>query len=183
MHKTCNTFVEGHCGCGISHLNLRTLMGFLNGPFTASFFFIFVFSRQLTINVQYKYNSDDWIRTADLWCLKWPLYQLSHNHCPTLMLINCFQNYCADSHHFVSTTDLVCRRGRISQAWRGIGPLLRRLCRFDGKSGQHNRRCTSCYNSLHQGPRICPGKNAIDCMLCVLPFLRLRNNANKNESL
>ena len=26
--------------------------------------------------------SDDWIRTSDLWNWKWPLYQLSHNHCP-----------------------------------------------------------------------------------------------------
>ena len=26
--------------------------------------------------------ADDWIRTADLWHRKRPLYQLSHNHCP-----------------------------------------------------------------------------------------------------
>ena len=26
--------------------------------------------------------ADEWIRTVDLWCLKVPLYQLSHNHCP-----------------------------------------------------------------------------------------------------
>ena len=25
--------------------------------------------------------ADDWIRTADLWCRKQLLYQLSHNHC------------------------------------------------------------------------------------------------------
>ena len=31
--------------------------------------------------------ADDWIRTADLWCRKQPLYQLSHNHCPVL---SCF---------------------------------------------------------------------------------------------
>ena len=30
--------------------------------------------------------SKDWIRTADLWCGKRPLYQLIHNHCP----IKCF---------------------------------------------------------------------------------------------
>ena len=29
--------------------------------------------------------SDDWIRTSDLWNWKWPLYQLSHNHCPYIM--------------------------------------------------------------------------------------------------
>ena len=27
--------------------------------------------------------ADDWIRTVDLWCRKRPLYQLSHNHCPS----------------------------------------------------------------------------------------------------
>ena len=26
--------------------------------------------------------ADDWIRTADLWCRKRPLYQPRHNHCP-----------------------------------------------------------------------------------------------------
>ena len=26
--------------------------------------------------------AEDWIRTADLWNWKRPLYQLSHNHCP-----------------------------------------------------------------------------------------------------
>ena len=36
---------------------------------------------------------DDWIRTADLWNQKWPLYQLSHNHCPNayLMQLFCFR--------------------------------------------------------------------------------------------
>ena len=56
-----------------------------NGPPTASFCFIFVFSIQLTVNKQ-MFNififADDWIRTADLWNWKRPLYQLSHNHCP-----------------------------------------------------------------------------------------------------
>ena len=50
---------------------------------TSKFFFIFVFSIQLTLNncSVYKF-ADDWIRTADLWCRRRPLYQLSHNHCP-----------------------------------------------------------------------------------------------------
>ena len=26
--------------------------------------------------------ANDWIWTADLWCWNWPLYRLSHNHCP-----------------------------------------------------------------------------------------------------
>ena len=30
--------------------------------------------------------TDDWIRTAELWSLKRPLYQLSHNHCPVKQL-------------------------------------------------------------------------------------------------
>ena len=35
--------------------------------------------------------ADNWNRTADLWYRKWPLYQLSHNHCPfvyNLLLID-----------------------------------------------------------------------------------------------
>ena len=56
----------------LKNVNLNTF--FNNGPFPAALFFIFVFSIQLTVN---------WIRTADLWCRKRPLYQLSHNHfCP-----------------------------------------------------------------------------------------------------
>ena len=42
---------------------------FLNGPFTACFYFIFVFSIQYSwqlINVLWKF-ADVWIRTADLW--------------------------------------------------------------------------------------------------------------------
>ena len=30
--------------------------------------------------------ANDWIRSMDLWCRKWPLYQLSHNHCPPNVL-------------------------------------------------------------------------------------------------
>ena len=56
--------------------------GFLNGPFPGSFFFIFVFSIQLTVNKCSINFADDWIRTADLWNRKRSLYQLSHNHCP-----------------------------------------------------------------------------------------------------
>ena len=49
------------------------------GPFPASFFFIFVFSIQLIVHINF---ADDCIRTADLWCRKRPLYQLHHNHFP-----------------------------------------------------------------------------------------------------
>ena len=53
-----------------------------NGPFTASFFFIFVILIQLVVDY-----ADDWIRTADLWCRKRLFYQLHHNnHC----LNHCF---------------------------------------------------------------------------------------------
>ena len=48
------------------------------GPFPASFFFILVFSIQLTVNKCKIFFANDWIRTADLWYRKWPLYQLSH---------------------------------------------------------------------------------------------------------
>ena len=64
---------------------------FLNGPFPASF--------SLFSSLQYTVDSiqmldinkkiaDDWIRTADLWYRKWPLYQLSHNYFPQLFVPN-----------------------------------------------------------------------------------------------
>ena len=46
----------------------------------AIFFFIFVFSIQLTVNKCSINFANDWIWTADLWRWKRPLYQLSHNH-------------------------------------------------------------------------------------------------------
>ena len=46
-----------------------------------SFLFIFVFSIQLIARINF---ADDWIRTTDLWCRMRPLYQLHHNHFPTL---------------------------------------------------------------------------------------------------
>ena len=58
-----------------------------NRPFLASFFHILTLSIQLTEkNIQYK-CCNDWIRTADLWCRKRPLYQLSYNHYPQIILI------------------------------------------------------------------------------------------------
>ena len=54
-----------------------------NGPFPASFSFIFVFSIQLTVNkCSIKTFADDLIRTADIWYHKRPFYQLSHNTAP-----------------------------------------------------------------------------------------------------
>ena len=44
--------------------------------------FIFVFSMQLSVNVQYKFLANDWIQTAYLWNWKRPLCQLNQNHCP-----------------------------------------------------------------------------------------------------
>ena len=61
--------------------DIRTIC-FLNGPFPASFFY-FRFSSQLTAHkCSMQKFADDWIRTADLWCWKRPLYQLSPSHCP-----------------------------------------------------------------------------------------------------
>ena len=48
------------------------------GHYRPLFFFIFVFSIQLTVNKCSINFADDWIRTADLWYRKRPLYQLSH---------------------------------------------------------------------------------------------------------
>ena len=45
-------------------------------------FFIYVFSIQVTVNSQYNIFADDWIRTADLWCRKRPLYQVIHKQPP-----------------------------------------------------------------------------------------------------
>ena len=48
-------------------------------------FFIFIFSIQLTVNVQYKFLPVTGFEPTDLWYWKRPLYQLNHNHClPTL---------------------------------------------------------------------------------------------------
>ena len=47
---------------------------FLSGPFL-------VFLRLFNPADRKQKFADDWIRTADLWCWKQPLDQLSHNHC------------------------------------------------------------------------------------------------------
>ena len=52
-----------------------------NGPVPASFLNLFSYFQYSRQNVHIKI-ADDWIRTADLWCRKRPLYQLSHNYCP-----------------------------------------------------------------------------------------------------
>ena len=49
-----------------------------NVPFPASF--------SLFLSLQHKFNTvnkkfDAWIWTMDIWCQKWPLHQLSQNHC------------------------------------------------------------------------------------------------------
>ena len=44
------------------------------------FFYFRLFNTQLTVNKCSINFADDWIRTADLWYWKRPLYQLSHNH-------------------------------------------------------------------------------------------------------
>ena len=54
------------------------------GHSEAVFYFISVFSIQLTVNKCSINFADDWIRTTDLWYRKQPLYQLSRNLCPTL---------------------------------------------------------------------------------------------------
>ena len=38
-----------------------------------------------TVDSKQKFTID-WIRTVNLWCRKRPLYQLSHNHCPSILL-------------------------------------------------------------------------------------------------
>ena len=36
----------------------------------------------------------DWILTADLWCRKQPLYQLSHKHCQNKMFVIILRREC-----------------------------------------------------------------------------------------
>ena len=43
--------------------------------------------QQALFNINF---ADDWIRTADLWCQKWLLYQLSHNHYLSIFVFNTF---------------------------------------------------------------------------------------------
>ena len=53
-----------------------------NGPFPASFS-LFLYFQTVESKLVFNTNFDvDCIQTVDLWCLKRPLYQLSHNHCP-----------------------------------------------------------------------------------------------------
>ena len=54
-----------------------------NGPFSVSFFFIFVspIYRLNTVESKIKFDTEH-IPTADFWNRKQPLYQLSHNHSP-----------------------------------------------------------------------------------------------------
>ena len=51
--------------------------------FRASFFFIFVFSKQARLNK----IVIDWIRTLDHWCQKRLIYQLCHNLCQLLYIV------------------------------------------------------------------------------------------------
>ena len=49
-----------------------------------------LFSIQLIVHIHF---ADDWIRKADIWCRKRPLYQLRHNHFPREFEVNVsFQN-------------------------------------------------------------------------------------------
>ena len=89
---------------------------------TSKFFFIFVFSIQLTLNncSVYKF-ADDWIRTADLWCRRRPLYQLSHNHCPSapslMYVIVWYTIYMLHSAKYLMVLDLDGIRTVILDLW------------------------------------------------------------------
>ena len=72
-----NKIVSSLIGFNRGLTRLTTKRFLKNGPFPASFFFIFVFSIQLTVKiVQYKFCR--WLDSN-----RGPMvYQLSHNHCP-----------------------------------------------------------------------------------------------------
>ena len=69
-------YQETHCWHGF----LWTIPGLFFFYFSS-----FLHSWQLTISS--KNFADDWIRTSDLWCLKRPLCQLSHNHYPFVDMV------------------------------------------------------------------------------------------------
>ena len=54
-----------------------------HSPASFSLLSSFWCSWQYVGNIQF---ANEWIRTADPWCWKRPLYQLSHNHCPNMIL-------------------------------------------------------------------------------------------------
>ena len=63
-------------------IKIEKLLGFLKGPFPATFFFNFrLFD---TVESQQIFYIKVWIQTADLWSRKRLLYQLSHNQRPLL---------------------------------------------------------------------------------------------------
>ena len=68
-------------------LRVLTLYLFLNGPFPASFS-PFQYSWQWTNKHPILKFANDWIRPANLWRRKRPLYQLSHNHRLDLLFVN-----------------------------------------------------------------------------------------------
>ena len=51
------------------------------------FLYFRIFNTQLTVNKCSLNFADDWIRTADLWYRKRPLYQLSHHHCQSIHFV------------------------------------------------------------------------------------------------
>ena len=52
------------------------------GHFRPLFLYFRLFN---TSNIKF---ADDWNQTADLWCCKEPLYQLSHNHCNFINVVS-----------------------------------------------------------------------------------------------
>ena len=63
-------------------IKIEKLLGFLKGPFPATFFFNFLLFD--TVESQQIFYIKVWIQTADLWSRKRLLYQLSHNQRPLL---------------------------------------------------------------------------------------------------
>ena len=57
----------------------QPMFGFFKWAILGLFIFIFVFSIQFLIHWIVNNIANDWIRTADLWYWKRPLYQLCHN--------------------------------------------------------------------------------------------------------
>ena len=101
--------------------------------------------------------ANDCIRTTDLWSRKWPLYQLSNNHCPYLAshkfcyTLQTWKLSC--NKMFSSTSPINCFRSLrrmisnerhiiINNSGDGINWLIRKLSRSVSKSISKDKRIT-----------------------------------------
>ena len=131
----------------------QKLCNVFNGPFPASFSFHIFNTVQFPAKKFLFEFADDWIRTVDLWRMKQPLCQLSHNDCPkNLFFFFLFQDLPEPQ-----TTSTVGRFSGLVSGPRGH-PQCRGLLRKEqpvenGKVGKQNlgQGCRDSDLSLREG--------------------------------